>query len=172
MHTVYVLHVTQSQFSQMQHLVDLLLFERPVYSPLQKNDDSLFFFLLCVCVSLFKLHSHWLRFKWRFKRLSTLSSSKKCKWAKWEFTLFMMMIHREHQPTESIMHKSWFWLTRSTFKFLDIYFILFYFSVSFFFLLNFNTVTEMSCKCRMAADTRGSHFPHSASVDWLPLSYY
>jgi hypothetical protein len=45
-------------------------------------------------------------------------------------------------------------------------FILFYFSVSFFFsLLNFNTVTEMSCKCRMAADTRGSHFPHSASVD-------
>jgi hypothetical protein len=98
---------------------------------------------------------------------------KKCKWAKWEFTLFMMMIHREHQPTESIMHKSWFWLTRSTFKFLDIYFILFYFSVSFFFfLLNFNTVTEMSCKCRMAADTRGSHFPHSASVDWLPLSYY
>lgn len=50
MYTVYVLHVTQRQFSQMQHLVDLLLVERPVYSPLEKNDDSLFFFVVCVCV--------------------------------------------------------------------------------------------------------------------------
>lgn len=56
--------------------------------------------------------------------------------------------------------------------FRRLFYFIYLFSVSFF-LLNFNTVTEMSCKCRMAADTRGSHFPHSVSKSSrLRLNYY